>query len=160
MLRLPRHRRRLLIMSWLRLVRLRIELSTGPYGEVRARTTRLGPVAARDGAAAEARDAEHGSEQRLGSPKEWAREVAWSVPRAARLVPGASCLVQALAAERLLRERGVSPTLRIGVLPHGPGGFEAHAWLEHDGGVIVGDRDDLDRYRRLPEVPEDGVRFR
>ena len=59
------------------------------------------------------------------------------VARAARIVPGATCLVQALAAEWLLTRAGVASTVRFGVA-RGEGGFEAHAWLETRGCVVLG----------------------
>ena len=43
------------------------------------------------------------------------QSVAWAVTHAARLVPGASCLTQALAAKQLLGNRGIPSRLRIGV---------------------------------------------
>jgi hypothetical protein len=78
--------------------------------------------------------------------------VAWAVETAARAVPRATCLSQALAADAMLRRAGRTPTLRIGVAKEG-GSLEAHAWLELDGSVLVGDHD-LHRYTPLEPRPE------
>ena len=70
---------------------------------------------------------------------------AWAVrralSRAARTFPSAPCLPQALAAEWLLRAQGVAAVLRIGVAPAAGDGrpIDAHAWVESDGLVVVGD---------------------
>lgn len=58
--------------------------------------------------------------------------------RASRVVPRATCLAQAIAGKTLLARRGHRSTLRFGVAKKGED-FEAHAWLESDGKVIVGD---------------------
>lgn len=76
-----------------------------------------------------------------------ADRIGWAVGSAARFVPAASCLPQALAAEALLRRRGHPAELRLGVL-RTERGVEAHAWIESYGRVIVGDHE-LDRYTRL-----------
>ena len=61
-------------------------------------------------------------------------------------VPSATCLVQALAADAMLRRRRVAAELHLGVrlrdrataagVPNVP--IEAHAWVECDGGVVIG----------------------
>ena len=85
-----------------------------------------------------------------GSPDPTPGEVdriGWAVCSAARFVPGATCLPQALAAEAILRRRGHPADLRLGV-KRGDDGVEAHAWVESYGRVIVGDGD-LDRFEPL-----------
>jgi hypothetical protein len=64
-------------------------------------------------------------------------------------VPGASCLTQALSARLLLAHFGYSSRLCLGVA-RGSRGFRAHAWLEHDGKVIIGGN--IDGFTRLPEL--------
>jgi hypothetical protein len=73
--------------------------------------------------------------------------LAWAIETAARAVPGATCLTQALAAEVLLRRAGEHPEMRFGVAL-GSGDFEAHAWLELDGRVVVG-RAGVERFTPL-----------
>jgi len=49
-----------------------------------------------------------------------------------------TCLNEALVLSALLARRGLATTLRIGVArPNGD--FAAHAWLEHDGRIILGE---------------------
>lgn len=55
----------------------------------------------------------------------------------ARLVPGASCLTQALTAQILLARRGKDSSLRFGGKTVA-GKFEAHAWVEAGSEIIVG----------------------
>ena len=78
--------------------------------------------------------------------------IAWAVDRAARLVPGRTCLTDALAADVMLCRRGCQSFLRIGVKPRrgGAGPLEAHAWVESDGSIVAGELETLDEYWRLP----------
>ena len=55
-----------------------------------------------------------------------------------RYVPRATCLVQALAGHILFSKYGYDTSIKIGVLTEN-GEFEAHAWLEHDGSVVLGE---------------------
>ncbi len=66
------------------------------------------------------------------------RDLSRATSRAARLVPGASCLTQALALQVLLGRRGLGSRLCIGVRKGSAGGFEAHAWVERGGRVLIG----------------------
>jgi hypothetical protein len=66
--------------------------------------------------------------------------VRWAITSVSAHVPSATCLVQALAADAMLRRRGVASELRLGVRLRLTGGIpiEAHAWVECDGGVLIG----------------------
>lgn len=66
--------------------------------------------------------------------------VAYVIPRvAARLPWRADCLIQAMAAQRWLKAKGIATSISIGVhLPSG-GGFAAHAWLKHGERIVTGD---------------------
>ena len=66
------------------------------------------------------------------------RRVSWGVRNAARVVPGASCLTQALAAQFLLARAGHASNIHIGVAKDDAGHVIAHAWLVCDGRVVVG----------------------
>lgn len=70
-------------------------------------------------------------------PRQAPVRVAYRIARVARWVPGASCLTQALAATSLLAWHGHASVVRYGVRTT-PAGLEAHAWVEHDGVVLVG----------------------
>jgi hypothetical protein len=64
--------------------------------------------------------------------------IAWAVTVASRYVPAATCLTQALAAQGLLAGRGHSARLCIGVARSAAGRFQAHAWVECAGRVVIG----------------------
>lgn len=66
------------------------------------------------------------------------RRVAWGVRNAARLVPRASCLTQALSGQFILARRGKSSQVRIGVARDDEGRFVAHAWLVSDDRIVLG----------------------
>ena len=60
------------------------------------------------------------------------------IDAASRYVPGATCLVRALAAETLLRKYGHDACLRIGVSKNSSQVLLAHAWVESEGQVVIG----------------------
>ena len=87
---------------------------------------------------------------RAGPPYRAAPEsdrIGWAVRVWAHSLPGAgTCLANALAAEAMLASYGHGPELRIGVTKD-DGALSAHAWVERDGEVVIGDLEDLGRYR-------------
>jgi hypothetical protein len=77
----------------------------------------------------------------------------WAVRAASRNVLGSGpCLTQALVAQAFLQRRGLTTLLRIGVAKDNAGNLQAHAWLEQDGKVIIGELSDLSRYTLLPPL--------
>ena len=73
-------------------------------------------------------------------------EVNWAETAVANRFMPATCLVQALAGSVMLRRRGIACELRIGVRHRataGPAPIEAHAWLECEGRVAVGNIESL-----------------
>lgn len=81
---------------------------------------------------------------------EFAAAVRRAMQRAARSLPGSTCLPQALVAARLLRTAGLPAELTIGVA-YGASpaiGLHAHAWVRSGDLVVVGDAD-LARYTEL-----------
>ena len=74
-------------------------------------------------------------------------DLVWAVGVAARWVPGTTCLSLALALQRLLSAHGHASELHIGVA-HDGGQFAAHAWVEHDGRILIGEDERL-AYTRL-----------
>jgi len=83
--------------------------------------------------------------------------IAWAVMAVSRVVPrGSNCLVRALATGIMLRRYGYPSELKIGVMKPADGRFEAHAWLESGGAVVIGDFQ-LDRYVLLG-APDSGAR--
>jgi hypothetical protein len=75
--------------------------------------------------------------------------VTWAIEAASHYVPGGSnCLVRALASEYVLGRHGYPCELKIGVAKGAAGEFAAHAWLESDGRVVIGEFE-VDRYTAL-----------
>ncbi len=79
----------------------------------------------------------------------------WAVSLGRRVVPSSTCLVQALAAEALFIQHGYPADVRIGVMKDEARGLIAHAWVESDGCIVVGDSSDLSLYAPLPPLPAD-----
>ncbi len=74
-----------------------------------------------------------------------ADRIAWAVDTASRAIPGMkNCLVQAVAAEAMLIQAGYPCKLRIGGAKKA-GEFIAHAWVESEGRVVIGEFE-LERY--------------
>lgn len=65
-------------------------------------------------------------------------QLTWAVTAASRYVPQATCLTQALVMQVMLARHGYSSRLRIGVVKGEEGRFEAHAWVESEGRVVIG----------------------
>lgn len=71
-------------------------------------------------------------------PDAMRREVSWAITAAARRAPWrALCLEQAIAAQAMLRRRGVASVLHYGVKAGG-GDLAAHAWVTVEGRDVVG----------------------
>lgn len=69
-----------------------------------------------------------------------AGEIAWAVRAMGAHIPGATnCLVRALALKYLLGIFGHDARLRIGAGYPDGGRFEAHAWVESGGHVLIGE---------------------
>jgi hypothetical protein len=92
-----------------------------------------------------------------GDRRAGALAVRRAIIRAQRTLPGSTCLARSLAAELMLRERGLPATLRIGVADPAesrmstrptPVALDAHAWVESGAVLVAGDAD-LERYTAL-----------
>lgn len=66
------------------------------------------------------------------------REIAAAARLAGRYVPGATCLVVALAAQILLGRHGHAGQVHIGVALDEKRELRAHAWVESQGEVLIG----------------------
>jgi hypothetical protein len=75
-------------------------------------------------------------------------KVVWSVRAASWYIPSATCLAQALTVQTLLAQEGIHSDLAIGVAREEKSGIKAHAWLEIDGRVIIGEQE-RDHYTQL-----------
>jgi hypothetical protein len=96
-------------LAWL--VAARAALWVVPFGVLRGRRVRV--AARRPGVEVE--------------------RLVWAVGAASVVVPRCTCLVRAMAGERMLGRHGYGSAVRIGVRKAG-GEFEAHAWLEGEVG--------------------------
>jgi hypothetical protein len=79
-------------------------------------------------------------------------KIVWAVSAAARRVPRATCLTQALATQIMLGRRGHRTTLQLGIMKSEAGKMDAHAWLERDGKVLIGLNETFDQLTRLPTL--------
>ena len=77
-------------------------------------------------------------------------KICWSISAARRIVPGSTCLTEALAMQLLLRQCGYASSIRVGVRKTPNGDFSAHAWVENDGRIIFGQTQEADKFERLP----------
>jgi len=68
---------------------------------------------------------------------------------AARRIGVATCLGQALVVHTMLRRHGHAAVLRIGVRRDGAASFEAHAWVECNGTVVIGELPEMAAYAVL-----------
>jgi Transglutaminase-like superfamily len=85
------------------------------------------------------------------------QQIAWAVRIGSRYVPRATCLVQALATQLLLRRHGHAGRVHIGVARDAKLGFSAHAWVESEGQILSGASEDLDRYVPMLILDNDGL---
>jgi transglutaminase superfamily protein len=77
----------------------------------------------------------------------------WIVRVVSRVVPHATCLTQAVALQRLLARHGYSAVMQVGAC-NLDGRFVAHAWVEHEGRLLLSTRDDVARYARFFTWPD------
>lgn len=133
-LRLPAWEKRLLLRAILTLGVARVTLKMLPFARVRRLLT-----------------------QRPGAPRHphiAPLNVRWAIKHAERVIPDATCLPQAVTAESLLTSAGYPVALRIGVTKRADGAFEAHAWAESDGRIVIGDLPwGLGDFSHLPPLP-------
>jgi hypothetical protein len=134
---LPASDQALLLKSLVPLVAMRVGLWTMPYTRVRGLADWLSGVG---GSSLREED---------GIAKPSRERIGWAVATVSRVVPnGINCLVRAMATEIMLKRFGYASTLRFGVVKPGDGQLEAHAWLESDGIVVIGEFE-LDRFVTL-----------
>ena len=75
-------------------------------------------------------------------------QILWAIQFGSFFVLRPTCLTQGLAAKTLLSRYGYDSKLHLGVTKEDER-LEAHAWLTHQGQVVLGDVGDLSRYRPL-----------
>ena len=80
----------------------------------------------------------HVQHARAGQSSEKPIVTAWAGKQAARVVPFASCLTQALALQYLLAANAHSSVVRVGVRTDEKNTVHAHSWVLLDDVVILG----------------------
>lgn len=85
------------------------------------------------------------------------RKIACSVNAVCRYMPGVKCLARALTTQVLMSRHSLACELRIGVAKAEGGKLEAHAWIEYQGLIVIGNLQDLSRFMPLPSL--EGVKL-
>jgi hypothetical protein len=81
--------------------------------------------------------------------------VVWAIDASCKLMPGTvKCLARALTMKTLLDMHNCPSTLMIGVDKNAAKQLEAHAWVEYEGHVVMGQLHDLSRFKPLPSLPQ------
>jgi len=138
-LALPAFDRALLLRALIALWLVRLLLWTVPYSRVRAVIERLKKASLPVDAGFRP------------SPE----RIAWSVRAAsAGVATGANCLLRALAGEILLGRFGYQSELKFGANRGGGAGLAAHAWLECEGKIILGELEAPGYAPLRPTLPE------
>ena len=80
--------------------------------------------------------------------------VVWAVEAASRRMPWRTvCIEQGLAAQRMLRRRGIDARLHYGARnDHSVGRLEAHVWVTVDGVVVIGESE-AGRFAEIAAYP-------
>jgi hypothetical protein len=136
--RLSRRDRALFDRTWILLAAIRTGLVTVRFRSVFRALDRLG-----------------GNPRGTPIPQDDVERIVWAVERASLRIPGARCLDRALAARFLLARRGLTTKLMVGTRKGERGHMGAHAWLERDGVILIGDEPHLSSYAALPAITKE-----
>jgi hypothetical protein len=80
-------------------------------------------------------------------------KIVWAVNTTSRYMPGqVKCLARALTTKIVMKQQGYTAELRIGVRRSQTGQLEAHAWIEYQGEVIIGQLHHLVEFTPLPSL--------
>lgn len=135
-LRLPPQERILLLTTFSLLVAIRIALLLLPFRILLQLLGRISQTPAR-----------------IYQGTDTLRRIVWAVEVSSRYMPGGvKCLARALTTKVLFHWHGYTPDLRIGVAKSNGGQLEAHAWIEYQGWVVIGNLRDLKRFIPLPSI--------
>jgi hypothetical protein len=118
-LALPARLQRLLAGASILLVFFRVAMIFVPFRHVQRMASSLG--------------------RRKSSAARLTTEIGWAVAASGRALRIENCLSQALTAHVLLLRSDHDPEIRVGVARDADGRFSAHAWVESDGSIVVGD---------------------
>jgi Transglutaminase-like superfamily len=80
-------------------------------------------------------------------------KIVWAVEVSTQLSPGgAKCLARALTLHTLMQQQGYDPILQIGVIKNPLESLQAHAWVEYQGEVVIGNLPNLEQYGVLHPI--------
>lgn len=128
-IRLPGKSKWLLIESIVLLALARVAVAMAPFSTLQSWVTRT---------------------TKLKTRRNFSREeIGWAVSRASRFVPRSTCLAEALATQVLLSRAGYASMIRVGIRKREDAEFTAHAWVESEGKVIAGGKEDVDKYEPM-----------
>jgi hypothetical protein len=78
--------------------------------------------------------------------------IPWAINAMSNRIPGTrTCLIRSLAAKVMFARRGIEARIRLGVGRDDRGSFRAHAWIESEGKIVLGQFDG-ESYETLPPV--------
>lgn len=124
---------KLLVKTWLILSAIRLALWTLPFGVLRRLVIEGRPRAAGNGET---------DEQSIS-------RIAWAVKLSSKYFPAATCLTQALTTLVLLKRGGGLAHLKIGVAKDDQGKLQAHAWVESNGRIVIGNLSGISNFKGL-----------
>jgi Transglutaminase-like superfamily len=141
-LRLPGRDRLFLLKTYILLTLIRLGLWLVPFEQLWKALVRLG---------------QYRTPKAFSSPvRIWAvvQRAIWAVNWSCKLTPGgAKCLARALTVKVLLDRNYCAADFKIGVAKNGDGKFEAHAWIEVEGTVVIGQLQNLEQFTPMPSLP-------
>jgi hypothetical protein len=96
------------------------------------------------------------ADKRIGvEGQRFVRRAIWAVDASSKRMPGTvKCLARALTVKVLLNRARCDAKLVIGVAKNQFQELEAHAWIEVQGRVVIGQLHDLERFTPLPTLPQ------
>jgi Transglutaminase-like superfamily len=140
-LKLNRSDRRTLFQSYLLLTLVRLGLWLLPFERLWKGLVKLGQL-------------QSSSPAFLKTEAQTVRQVIWAVNLSARFTPGgAKCLARALTTKVLLDRRQCPSEFKIGVAKNELGKLDAHAWIEVQNQVVMGQVSTLAQYTPMPSLP-------
>lgn len=80
-------------------------------------------------------------EERIDHEKSSVEKITWAVTTMSRYVLMCTCLTRALAAQILLARQNCPSRIKLGVNKNSKGQLGAHAWLEVDDEIVLGESD-------------------
>ncbi len=81
------------------------------------------------------------SDEEVDCKKSFVEKATWSVIVMSRFVPMCTCLNRALTAQILLTGQNCPSSIKLGVNKNSEGQLDAHAWLEVNDKIVLGESD-------------------